>query len=179
MNKILAIPFLSLCAPLAFAHVSVAPASESIKTPAALVQVVSAQDTAALAAQPSIEGAWVRASVPGQLATGAFMRITAKVPTQLVAASTPVAGSAEVHDMKMEGDVMRMRPTGTLDLPVGKAFELTPGGYHLMLQDLKGPLKVGSTVPITLIFRSAKGVETRMNLSVPVALGAPSMDHKH
>jgi periplasmic copper chaperone A len=81
--------------------------------------------------------------------------------------------------MKMEGDVMRMRPTGTLDLPVGKAFELTPGGYHLMLQDLKGPLKVGSTVPITLIFRSAKGVETRMNLSVPVALGAPSMDHKH
>jgi hypothetical protein len=110
------------------------------------------------------------------------MRITAKEPTKLVGASSPAAGTAEVHEMKMEDDVMRMRPAGAIDLPVGKAFELKPGGYHLMLQDLKGPLKAGSTVPLTLVFRDAKGAETRMNLNVPVALAAPSMpsmDHKH
>jgi hypothetical protein len=156
MKNILAISFLSLCAPLAFAQTGPQPAD--------------------------VEGAWVRASVPGQQATGAFMRITAKEPTKLVGASSPAAGTAEVHEMKMEGDVMRMRPAGAIDLPVGKAFELKPGGYHLMLQDLKGPLKAGSTVPLTLVFRDAKGAETRMNLNVPVALAAPSMpsmDHKH
>lgn len=156
--------------------------TEGMKTPAALVQVVSAQGAAALGTQPSVDGAWIRASVPGQQATGAFMRIIAKEPTKLVGASSPAAGTAEVHEMKMEGDVMRMRPAGAIDLPVGKPFELKPGGYHLMLQDLKGPLKAGSTVALTLVFRDAKGAETRKNLNVPVALAAPSMpsmDHKH
>ena len=153
--------------------------TEGMKTPAALVQVVSSQDAASLASQPSVDGAWIRASVPGQQATGAFMRITAKEPMQLVGASTPVAGTAEVHEMKMEGDVMRMRPAGAVDLPVGKPFELKPGGYHLMLQDLRAPLQAGNTVPVTLVFRNAKGVETRMSLEVPVALATPSMDHKH
>ncbi len=129
--------------------------------------------------QPSVEGAWARASVPGQQATGAFMRITAKEPMQLVGASSPAAGTTEVHEMKMEGDVMRMRPAGAIDLPVGKPFELKPGGYHLMLQDLKQPLKPGSTVPVTLVFRNAKGVESRMELHLPVALTTPAMDHKH
>jgi hypothetical protein len=112
------------------------------------------------------------------------MRITAKEPTQLVSASSPVAGSAEVHEMKMEGDVMRMRPAGAIDLPVGKPLELKPGGYHLMLQDLKKPLDNGSTVPLTLVFRNAKGMETRMDLRLPVAVqppagGGAATDHKH
>lgn len=162
---------------------------EGMKTPAVLLQVMSAQDMAVYAAQPAVEGAWVRASVPGQQATGAFMRIVAKEPTQLVGASSPVAGSAAVHEMKMEGDVMKMRPAGAIELPVGKPFELTPGGYHLMLQDLKQPLEKGSTVPVTLVFRNAKGVESRMDLRLPVALQPPTpmpamggmapMDHKH
>jgi periplasmic copper chaperone A len=130
------------------------------------------------AAPPTVEHAWVRASVPGQQATGAFMRIVANEPTQLVGASSPVAGSAQVHQMKMEGDVMKMRPAGVIDLPVGKAFDLTPGGYHLMLQDLKQPLAKGSTVPVTLVFRNAKGMETRMDLALPVALQPPA-DRKH
>lgn len=150
-----------------------------LKTPAVLLQVVSAQDAAALAAQPTVEGAWARAAVPGQQATGAFMRITAKEPTQLVGASSPVAGVTEVHEMKMEGDVMRMRPAGVIDLPPGKPFELKPGGHHLMLQELKQPLAAGSKVPMTLVFRNAKGVETRMDLQVPVALTPPPMDRKH
>jgi copper(I)-binding protein len=162
--------------------------TEGMKTPALLLQVVSAQEAAAIAAQPAVEGAWVRSSVPGQQATGAFMRITAKAPTQLVGASSPVAGTAAVHEMKMEGDVMRMRPVGAIDLPVGRAFELKPGSYHLMLQDLKKTLEPGSTVPVTLVFRDAKGVESRMDLRLPVAVQAPGatgetggmmMDHKH
>lgn len=144
---------------------------EGMKTPAALVKVVSAPEAAALAAQPVVEGAWIRASVPGQSATGAFMSITAKEPTQLVSASSPVAGVAAVHEMKMEGDVMKMRPAGVIDLPVGRAFELKPSGHHVMLQDLKKPLENGSTVPLTLVFRNAKGVESRMELRVPVAVG--------
>lgn len=123
---------------------------------------------------PSVDQAWVRASVPGQLATGAFMRITAKEPMQLVGASTPVAGIAEVHEMKMEGDVMRMRPAGPVNLPVGRPFELTPGGYHIMLQDLKKPLRAGASVPITLVFRNGKGVESRLQVDAPVALQAPA-----
>lgn len=158
--------------------------TEGLKRPAVLLQVVTAQEAAAFAAQPTIENGWVRASVPGQQATGAFMRIVAKEPTQLVSVSTPVAGSAEVHEMKMEGDVMRMRAAGAIELPVGKPFELKPGGYHLMLQDLRKPLDNGSTVPLTLVFRNAKGVETRMELRLPVAVQPPAgggamPDHKH
>jgi hypothetical protein len=159
--------------------------TEGMKTPAVLLQVLTPQEMAAFRALPVIEGAWVRASVPGQQATGAFMRITAKEPMQLVGASTPVAGVAEVHEMKMEGDVMRMRAAGSIELPVGRAFELKPGGYHLMLQDLKKPLETGSTVPLTLVFRNGKGVESRMDLRLPVGVQAPggtggaAAEHKH
>jgi hypothetical protein len=86
--------------------------------------------------------------------------------------------------MKMEGDVMRMRPAGVIDLPVGRAFELKPGSYHVMLQELKQPLAAGSTVPLTLVFRNAKGVESRTELRVPVSAQPPSGmpmsgEHKH
>lgn len=91
------------------------------------------------AAPVAAEGAWARASVPGQKATGAFMRLTASEATRLVRAESPAAGVTEVHEMKMEGDVMKMRAVPALDLPAGKAVELKPGGYHVMLMDLKAP----------------------------------------
>jgi copper(I)-binding protein len=157
--------------------------AQATKTPAALIQVLSRDEFAAVQAQPVVEGAWARASVPGQQASGAYMRIVAKEPTQLVAVESPVAQKPEVHEMKMEGDVMRMRPAGPIDLPVGRAFELKPGGYHVMLQGLAKPLEAGSTIPLTLVFRNAKGVESRMELRVPVAVqppkGAAAGDHKH
>ncbi len=119
-----------------------------------------------------ITDAWARASVPGQKATGAFMKITAKESTKLVAASTPVAGVAEVHEMKMDGDIMKMRAVqGGLELPAGKAVELAPGGYHVMLMDLKATLPKDSTIPLTLVFKDAKGVESKVELKVPVATG--------
>jgi len=120
-----------------------------------------------------VEGAWIRASVAGQSGTGGFMRLTASEPLTLVGVQTPAAGVAELHEMKMEGDVMRMRPVPEIPLAAGKPFELRPGGHHLMLMALKAPLKDGSQVPVTLVLRDAKGTERRVPLQVSVALRAP------
>jgi periplasmic copper chaperone A len=145
----------------------------------ALAQHAPAPATAESAALPVVEGAWVRATVAGQQATGAFMRITAKETMQLVGVSTPAAGVAELHEMKMEGDMMRMRAIDKLELPAGKAVELKPGGYHLMLQDLKKPLEAGTTVPVTLVLRNAKGAQSRMQLELPVQAGVGTPAKKH
>jgi len=134
-------------------------------------------------AQVKIEQAWTRATVQGQKATGAFMKITANQPLQLVAVSSPVAGVAEIHEMKMEGNVMKMRALPALDLPAGQAVELKPGGHHLMLMDLKAPLAPNSSVSLTLTFKNAKGVQSQQQLSLPVSsgmpAGMPAGHHKH
>ena len=146
---------------------------------------------AALASAPAwaqsaavqVEGAWARASVQGQKGTGAFMRLTAKDGARLVRAESPAAGVAEVHEMKMDGDVMKMRAVPALDLPAGKTVELKPGSYGIMLLDLKAPLAKGSAVPLTLVFQDAQGTESRLDLSLPVAAaapgGAPAQGHSH
>ena len=106
------------------------------------------------------------------LLTG-FMTITAPVDMQLVGIASPVADVAEVHEMRMEGDVMRMRAIPALALPAGKAVTLAPGGYHLMLQDLKAPLLAGSTVAVTLQLQDAKGARFEQQVTLPVAMSAP------
>jgi periplasmic copper chaperone A len=129
------------------------------------------------------EGAWARASVQGQSGTGAFMVLNASEPVTLVGARTPAAGVAEVHEMKMEGDVMRMRAVEGLPIAPGKPLELKPGGFHIMLMQLKAPLKAGTQVPLTLQFRDAKGATSQLELQVPVSVQAgnmqPGMHHKH
>jgi|SRR5476649_648936 copper(I)-binding protein len=104
------------------------------------------------AQEVTIREPWVRGTVHGQKATGAFMQLTASESASLVAVESPVAGSVEIHEMKLENDIMKMRPIPRLDLPAGKAVELKPGGYHMMLMDLKQPLKKGESVPIMLRF---------------------------
>lgn len=133
-----------------------------------------------------IKDAWVRTAVPGQSGTGAFMSITVKDGAKLVGASSPVAGVAEVHEMKMENDVMRMRAVPVLDLPAGKTVQLKPGGYHVMLMELKQALPKGSTVPLTLTLRDAKGQESKVELKLLVAATPPGAampahgaGHKH
>jgi copper(I)-binding protein len=126
-----------------------------------------------------VKDAWARATVQGQMATGAFMKLTAKEGTRLVAVLTPVAGVAEVHEMAMENGVMKMRAVPGLELPAGKAVELKPGGYHVMLMDLKTPLQKDTTIPLTLVFKNAKGVETKADIRVPVGTMAPMSEHKH
>ena len=121
-----------------------------------------------------VKDAWVRTSVQGQKATGAFMKITSKDGAKLVGVSSSAAGVAEVHEMKMEGDVMKMRAVpGGLDIPAGKTVELKPGSYHVMLMDLKAALVKDSSVPLTLVFKDAKGVESKVELKVPVTTSAP------
>ena len=122
-----------------------------------------------------VQNAWARATVQGQKASGAFMTLTAQTPGRLVSVSSPVAGVAEVHEMKMEGDVMKMRALANgLELPAGKPVELKPGGYHVMLMDLKLPLQKDTTIPVTLVFKDAKGVETKKELKLPVSQTAPA-----
>lgn len=140
---------------------------------------------AAQTAGVKVDGAWARATVQGQKASGAFMSLTAKEATQLVGVSSPVAGVAEVHEMKMDGDIMRMRAVPAVDLPAGKKVDLKSGGYHIMLMDLKAPLAKDSSVPVTLLFKDAKGVESKVELKVPVSTTAPggkapaAAEHKH
>ncbi len=147
--------------------------------------LVTTLGTATAWAQVKVDNAWARATVQGQKATGAFMTLTAPQATRLVSVSTPVAGVAEIHEMKMDGGVMKMRAMPALELPANQAIELKPGGYHLMLMDLKTPLSKEGSVALTLTFRDAKGTESKQQVNVPVTTGMPQGhmsghgDHKH
>ncbi|MFN7445017.1 MAG: copper chaperone PCu(A)C [Curvibacter sp.] len=118
-------------------------------------------------AQVSVKEPWVRATVPQQKATGAFMQLVSAQDAKLVEARSPVAGIVEIHEMAMVGDVMKMRAIPGLDLPAGKAVELKPGGYHVMLMDLKGQVKDGDTVPLTLVVEARDGKRQTLELKVP------------
>ena len=129
-----------------------------------------------------IEDAWVRGTVAQQKATGAFMRLTPSQNARLVAASSPVAGVVEIHEMALQNDIMKMRQIPGLDLAAGRTMELKPGGYHVMLMDLKQPMKGGDVVPITLVFEDAAGKRFSQDIQAPVtALGGGNapMQHQH
>jgi copper(I)-binding protein len=111
-------------------------------------------------AQTTVKDPWARATVAQQKASGAFMQLQSAKGGKLLSASSPVAGVVEIHEMAMDGNVMKMRAVPSLDLPAGKAVDLKPGGYHVMLMDLKKPLTAGDTVPITLVVESAGQRET-------------------
>ncbi|HEU5296914.1 MAG TPA: copper chaperone PCu(A)C [Burkholderiaceae bacterium] len=129
--------------------------------------------------QTTVKDAWVRGTVAQQKASGAFMQITSAQGGKLVSVSSPVAGVAEVHEMSMEGTTMRMRAIGALDLPAGKAVDLNPGGYHVMLMDLKQTLNGGDTVPLTLVVESKDGKRETLEVKAPVrALGTDAHDTK-
>ena len=119
-------------------------------------------------AQVEVKDAWVRATVKQQKSTGAFMRLTAAQSARVVQITSPVAGVAEIHEMSMVGDMMRMRPVPALDLPAGQTVELKPGGFHLMLLDLKQTIKEGDVVPITLVIEGKDGKRTSVDLKLPV-----------
>jgi periplasmic copper chaperone A len=128
-------------------------------------------------AQTTVKDAWVRGTVSTQKATGLFAQITSASGGRLVSASTPVAGIVEIHEMAMDGNVMKMRAVPGLDLPAGKAVDLKPGGYHVMLMDLKQGLKEGDTVVVTLVVEGKDGKRESVDIKAPVkALAAP---HKH
>jgi hypothetical protein len=103
---------------------------------------------------------WARATVPGQTVGGVYMEIVSPRDARLIGVSSPVAGAAEVHSMTIDGGTMRMRAVEALDLPAGRPVKLAPGGYHVMLFDLKKPLVAGEKVLLTLLIEEA-GKRTR------------------
>jgi len=135
---------------------------------------------ASAAAQGQVEAraAWARTTVQGQTTAGAYMQLTSSEPASLVGAESPVSASAEIHETRMEGKVMRMRALSRLELFPGKTVELKPGGYHIMLLELKRPLKKGEIVPIRLKLemkdKSVKTLEVRAEVREPTAAGLHS-----
>lgn len=136
-------------------------------------------------AQVTVKDAWVRATVPQQKSTSAFMQISAAKDTKLVSVSTPVTPLAEVHEMAMRDGVMRMRQVaGGIEVPAGKSVDLTPSGQHIMLLDLPQQVKVGDKVPLTLVFEDKAGKRETQQVEAivrPLNSAASGMhgDHKH
>lgn len=151
-----------------------------IKTLLAAMAFVSGAAAWAQANAPvTVLAPWARATVQGQRTSGAFMTLEAKEPVTLVGASSPVAGRAELHEMKLEGDVMRMREVDSLRVEAGKPLQLKPGGYHMMLVDLKAPLAPNTSIPLTLTFRTAAGEQRQLALQVPVSATPPKEAGAH
>jgi copper(I)-binding protein len=123
----------------------------------------------AQAADPvAISHAWVRASAPGQEVGAAYMELKSNTELTLSKVETPAADSVEIHKMSMKNGVMEMRMLESLELPAGQAVKLEPGGFHLMLFDLKNALKIGETVPMTLHFKDKAGKASSMKVEFPV-----------
>jgi copper(I)-binding protein len=99
-----------------------------------------------------VTGAWVRGTVAGQQQTAAYMSISSDRDVHLSHAASPVAGSSQVHAMKMNGETMTMRPVASLAIPAGRRVELDETGYHLMLMGLKRPLLDADRVALELQF---------------------------
>ena len=124
-----------------------------------------------------IENAYTRATVPGQQVAGGFMKIENKgIADQLLSASSPAAGEVQLHEMAMEGSVMKMRQVKDIPLPAGGSVELKPGGLHLMLMNIKAPLAAGESVPVKLKFAKAGEVEVKMPVN---AMGHAGGAMKH
>ena len=124
-----------------------------------------------------VEQAYTRSTVPGQMAAGGFMKIENKgAADQLVSASSPVAGEVQLHEMAMEGNVMKMRQVKDIAVPAGGSVELKPGGLHLMFMNIKAPLTAGESVPVKLKFAKAGEVEVKMPVN---AMGQSGGAMKH
>lgn len=132
-------------------------------------------------AQTTVSDAWVRASVPHQQSTGAFMTLTASSDSKLVGVASQVAKTVQVHEMTMNGDVMGMREVKTVELPAGKAVTLDPNGLHVMLMELSNQLKEGDKVPLSLTIEDAKGARETVDVQAEVrALTAEAgSGHEH
>ncbi|MGE4334755.1 MAG: copper chaperone PCu(A)C [Pigmentiphaga sp.] len=145
----------------------------------ALLSTLSAW-TAQADVQVTITEPWVRATVPQQPATGAFMTLMADQDARLVAADSPVAEQVEIHEMRLENDIMRMRQIPGLDLPRDQKVELRPGGYHIMMLGLHAPVTAGQIVPLTLVVEDRQGQRQAVSVEAAVqALGAQGAGRSH
>lgn len=116
----------------------------------------------------TVSQAWVRATVPGQEVSGAFMNLTSKTNARLIKAESPVAEIVEIHSMSMNNGVMQMREIKELELPAGKTVQLAPGGFHFMLINLSRQLKAGDSVPIKLTIKGAGNTDSEISIDTKV-----------
>ena len=129
-------------------------------------------------AQVEVKSAWVRGTVAAQKTTGAYMEINSAQGARLVSVESTVAGTVEVHEMSMDKNVMRMRAIARLELPAGKTVELKPGGYHVMLIDLKRPLKKGDSVPLRLKIENKDKTVSTVEVKAEVRETTAAPEHK-
>ncbi len=121
----------------------------------------------------SIDHPFARATPPGAKSGGAFFVVenASLVPDKLIGVASPAAASAEMHQMAMDGGVMKMRAVSMLEIPPGGRLELKPGGYHLMLLDLKQPMRIGDKVPLTLTFQNAGSIVVSVEVEAMGSMG--------
>ncbi|MGU3494693.1 DUF1775 domain-containing protein [Xanthobacteraceae bacterium A53D] len=194
-GQALAFPVLQTCESGATEWSEVAVAGQSARHPAPVLTVAAQDAHAAHAAAPAaqkagditIEQPWMRATPGGAKVAGGYLKLTnaGSSDDRLVSLTTEVAGRPEIHEMAMTDGVMTMRelPKG-LDIPAGKSVELAPGGLHLMLMDLKRPLKQGEQVKATLVFQKAGKVDVTFDVrgigaGAPAAPAAGGEHHHH
>ncbi|HEY9210023.1 MAG TPA: copper chaperone PCu(A)C [Methylotenera sp.] len=142
-----------------------------------LTLAISSATTSA-ADSVSIENSWVRPTNPGQDVGAAYMTFNSKQDVTLISASSDVAKSVEIHSMSMQNGVMKMRMLENLAIKAGKPYKLEPGGFHLMLFDLKKPLTTGQYVNFELTFRSGN-TEFKQLIKAPIKTPADTEDHDH
>lgn len=158
-------------------HVRTLPAAACAALLSLLASLALAQ-----AGSVTVEKAFARATAPGAAVGGGYatIRNTGAAADRLVSASSPVSARVELHEMSMTDNVMRMREVKGIDVPANGTVELKPGGYHLMLLELKRPLKQGEKVPLTLKFEKAGEVKVELAIEAMAAgAGKGHTDMKH
>lgn len=118
--------------------------------------------------QVTVDDPWARATVPGQPVGAVYMTINSSAKLSLVGAETDAAKKVQFHTMHHQDGVMKMRRQSVIEVMPGKPVELAPGGIHMMLLGLKGPLVAGESVDIKLTFKDAKGVTSHTSISAPI-----------
>lgn len=149
-----------------------------MKALVAAALLASAATLPAWAANVSVTDAWARATMPGQKVSGAYMQIRSDADARLVSASSPAVPRVEVHEMKMDGDVMRMREVKAIDLPKGKTVSLEPGGFHIMLMNPPKPIAAGDMIPLTLVIESG-GTRQTVEVKAEARTIGGAMQHHH
>ena len=149
-----------------------------MKTLVAAALLASAASLPAWAANVSVTDAWARATMPGQPVSGAYMNIQSDADARLISVSSPLIPQVEVHEMKMDGNVMRMREVKAIDLPKGKTVSLKPDDFHIMLMNLKQPIIAGEMIPLALVIESG-GKQQTVELKAEARAAAGGMQHSH
>ena len=124
---------------------------------------------------------FTRATLPNAPVAGGFLTIenTGTEPDRLISAASDIADDTQIHEMAMQGDVMKMRPLAEgLEIPAGETVVLAPGGFHIMFMGLKQALVEGETITVTLTFEKAGAVDVLLPIEAAAA-DAPAAEHAH